>query len=325
MEIGKLPNDVLKDVVIDKLNFRRDDVILRPGLGEDCSVVKNGDNCYIISSDPITGATKNIGKLAVNVACNDIASSGVEPIGIMLTVLLPPYIEIEEISNIIKDVNEACNELKVEVLGGHTEVTDAVNRVVISSTVVGNSKGMDFVRTSGAKLGDKLIMTKSAGIEATAIVAKEKENELTKAFGNDFTNEAMEYINNISVLKEGIICGKLKVNSMHDITEGGVYGAVWEVAEASGCGAVIYHDKIPVSDITKRICDFYKVDYAKIISSGSMLIAAENAEQVIDELKNNGIQSTVIGEIKEQGKYIIQNGKKLEMPQPEVDELYKIV
>lgn len=325
MKIGKLPNDVLKNVVIDKLNFRRDDVVLRPGLGEDCSVVKNGDNCYVMSSDPITGATRNIGKLAVNIACNDIASSGIEPIGIMMTVLLPPYIEVEEIAEIIKDVNEACNELKVEVLGGHTEVTDAVNRVVISSTVVGNSNGMNFVKTGGGKLGDALIMTKGAGIEATAIIAKEKEDELRDNFGDDFVNEAADYINQISVLKEGLICGRLKVNSMHDITEGGVFGAVWEVAEASGYGAELYHENIPVSKITEQICDFYKVDYAKIISSGSMLIAAENPNEVISQLKCNGIHAAMIGKIIEKGIYVIKDGDKQEMPQPDVDELYKVL
>ncbi|NLD48338.1 MAG: AIR synthase, partial [Clostridiaceae bacterium] len=185
MKVGKLPNSLLKEIIIDKLRKERKEVLVRPGIGEDCGVVDFDKNVCVISSDPITGAVNEVGRLAVHVSCNDIASCGAEPVGLVLTVLVPPKAEKEDLKIVMDQVNETAASLNVDIIGGHTEVTDAVNRFVIVSTVLGKVLRDKLVTTKGAKPGDDIVITKSAGLEGTAIIAHDKENELADKIGYD--------------------------------------------------------------------------------------------------------------------------------------------
>ena len=128
MELGKLPNDILQSLILDKLQNTRKEVIVKPAVGEDCGAVDFGHELTVISTDPVTGTDSEIGTIAVHVACNDIAASGAEPVGIMVTILAPEYASIEDIETIMKQIADTALLLNVDVIGGHTEVTDAVSR-----------------------------------------------------------------------------------------------------------------------------------------------------------------------------------------------------
>lgn len=326
MKVGKLPNSLLKEIIIDKLRKERKEVLVRPGIGEDCGVVDFDGNVCVVSSDPITGAVNEVGRLAVHVSCNDIASCGAEPIGLVLTVLVPPYAEKEDIKTVMDQVNETAESLNVDVIGGHTEVTDAVTRFVIVSTVLGKTLRDKLVTTKGAKPGDDIVITKSAGLEGTAIIAHDKENELVDKIGYDVVQRAKAFINRISVVKEGVIAGEFGVNSMHDVTEGGILGAVWEIAEASGTGAVIYGDKIPIEDETLKICNNYGLNPLKLISSGCMIITCKDGGGLVKVLEDNGINAAVIGSITEgKEKKLVLKDKIVFIDEPLSDELYKVV
>ena len=137
-KLGKLSNQELEGLILNRIKHIRPEVILRPGIGEDCAALELKGLC-VLSSDPVTAANEGAGRIAVNVACNDIASAGARPIGMMITLLLPPDIEQKQIQETAHSLCQAAEELGVEIIGGHTEVTDAVNRIVISSTVIGLS------------------------------------------------------------------------------------------------------------------------------------------------------------------------------------------
>ena len=137
MEIGKLPNDVLEKIVLSNIKNKRKEVLVRAAVGEDNAIIDFGKELCVMSTDPITGATKGIGKLAVHISCNDVATSGAEPLGVLMTILAPPSTTEEDLGKIMKDAGEVAEELNIEIIGGHTEITDAVNRVVISTTVIG--------------------------------------------------------------------------------------------------------------------------------------------------------------------------------------------
>lgn len=325
MEIGKLPNGLLEKIVFNNIKNRREEVLVRAAIGEDNSIVDFGDEVCVMSTDPITGTTENIGRLAVLISCNDVSSSGAEPIGVLLTMLLPPSIEVEEIENIMKEASEAAKELNVEIIGGHTEITDAVNRVVITSTVIGKQKKENILNPKDAKVGDKILITKYAGIEGTSIIAKELKGYLKDKIDENKLNEAIEMANMVSVLKEGIICGKIGVKYMHDITEGGVLGAVWEASLAIGKGVKVYEDLIPMKSVTKEIANILNINPYRLISSGSMLIVADSkkVDAIEEMLEEEKIPVTVIGEVIESGIMIqTQNGTK-EIEPPSSDELYK--
>ena len=323
MKEGKIPPELLKSLVFNNIKVRREEVILRPEIGEDCAAIDFGSHACVLSTDPITGAVKGAGALAIHISCNDVATSGVRPVGIMVTLLVPPEATEEDIKRVMEDAGEAAAKLGVEIIGGHTEITSAVNRIVISTTALGKVLKDRIVRSSGAEVGDDVIMTKWAGLEGTSIIAADKGKELSGRLTPEEIESAKAFIENISVVEEGVIAGEFGASSMHDVTEGGILGAAWEIAESSGKGIDICIDDIPVREVTRKISNVFGIDPYRLISSGSMLITAKNGAELVRILEGKGIPSAIIGSITEQGRNIIRNGETLPLNPPDVDELFK--
>lgn len=327
MKIGKLPNDLLKSIVFSNIKYKRDEVVTRAGIGEDCAVLNLGDDLCVVSTDPITGASKNLGKLAVHISCNDVASNGAEPVGLLMTILAPKGTEKDEIELIMKEAGLVAEQLNVEIIGGHTEISSAVNKIVVSTTVIGRQARECFANKDSIKIGDKILLTKYAGLEGTAIIAYELENKLKDKLSLETIEKAKEYMEKISVVKEGLLASKKGALYMHDVTEGGVLGAIWEMANAISKGVKVFKENIPLTSETKSICKLLNIDPLKLISSGSMLIIAPKgkADEIISELINNNINVSLIGEIIEKGILIEDEGSVKEILPPESDELYKVV
>lgn len=159
MKEGKLNFDDLRNIILDSRKIKRDEVTIRNDVGEDCSVINFGDYEGIFSTDPITGASENVGKLAVHINCNDIASAGGEPVALLVTIMAPTSSSLEDIKNIMNEISEEAGKLNVEVIGGHTEVTSAVNKLIVSITVIGKSLKGASISTAGANEGDDIIIT----------------------------------------------------------------------------------------------------------------------------------------------------------------------
>lgn len=326
MKQGKLPNEILERLVFNKIRNTRSEVVIRPGTGMDCAAVDFGEYACVLSSDPITGASKEIGRLAVNVACNDIASCGVEPLGLMVTILCPSGAAEKDIGVIMDQLVNTAAAINVDILGGHTEITDAVSRFVISCTAVGRCHRDKLIVTSDAKDGDFLVMTKHAGLEGASIIAHEKERELGKALGKRAVDDAKAFMHDTSVVKDGLLAAEYGVNAMHDVTEGGILGAVWEMCEASGAGAHVYLDQIPVRPATEEICKHYNISPYRLISSGCMLIAVPDGEGLVKRLKGSGVDAAVIGKLDATGRRIlVKSGGSEPILPPGADELYKVL
>lgn len=322
MKVGKLNWDELSAIIDSNRSVDRDDVRIKSGVGEDCSVIEYGDFECVVSTDPITGADSGVGKLAVNINCNDIASCGVEPVGILVTILAPPSSTIEEIRNIMREIDEETKKLNVEILGGHTEVTRSVNKLIVSCTAIGKGKKGAAVATSGAKDGDDIVVTKFLGMEGTSIAVNDYYKYVKDILSEKEIKEAKDYVNNISVVKEGITAGTFGVNSMHDITEGGVLGALWEMAKASNVGFKVFRDRMPISKVTEKICRKFDIDPLRFISSGSMLITTASGEDLVKKLNEIGIKASLIGNITKYGGVLVDNNMEYEVEPPERDELF---
>ncbi|MCH4889879.1 AIR synthase [Acidaminobacter sp. JC074] len=327
MKIGKLNNDQLQSIIMDSIQYRREDVVLRSGIGEDCAGVRYGDEVCLLTTDPITGAANEVGKLAVHISCNDIASNGASPIAILLTILAPESTTEEDLKLIMTQAHEEASKLNVEIVGGHTEITSAVNRIVVSSTAIGKQKLDELFSNNGIKEGDLLVMTKSAGLEGTGIIAYEKYDELINHFDEALLKSAKNMLDKISVVKEGVIAGKFGVSSMHDITEGGLLGAIWEICEGAGLGAIVKYESISIPDATSKICDHYKINPLRLISSGTMLmsVAPSRADALLETLTSEGIEANIIGEITRKDVYLEKRGRLSYVTPPDSDELYKVV
>lgn len=327
LKVGKLDSKLLEKIIFNNIKLKREEVMVRPGIGEDCAVVDFGEYALVMSTDPITGAASEVGRLAVHINCNDIASNGIEPLGLMMTILAPIDTTEKEIDEIMKQASREAAKLNVEIIGGHTEITDAVNKIVISATAIGRQLKADIVKNSGVRVGDKIVMTKTAGLEGTGIIAYDLEEQLSSTFSREIIASAQKMVKDISVVKEGIIAGKIGVSSMHDVTEGGILGAIWEICEASKVGCNIYKNRISIAQETKDICKFLEINPLKLISSGTMLITInpDKEERLIKSLDESGISASVIGEITEDKRILIDNDKKIELAPPESDELYKVI
>jgi len=333
MEIGKLTNKDLNNLVMKHLQSKRKDVVLGSSVGEDCAAIDFGNEVCVLSTDPITGATENLGKLAVNICCNDIASSGAESVGLLLTLLCPPNTTNEEIELILRDASSEAEKLNVDIIGGHTERTSAVNRIVISGTALGRVQKEAFVRTGSAEPGDYIYMSKWAGLEGTGIIVVEKRPMLEEVLTSSQMIEAMSYLNHLSVIPESEIAMKNGVTAMHDVTEGGILGAVYEMCEASGLGCEIYHHNISVKEITEKMCDHYLINPLRLISSGVMLMTIPSSQAGGFErgMIEAEIEYAKIGIMTELQECILVYGEN-EMEEireaiapPEGDELYKVI
>ena len=325
MEIGKVPENVLKRSILKQIKTKRPEVLVGADVGEDCAIIGlQPDEVMVLSTDPITGTTKEMGRWAVMISANDIASSGAEVIGVLVCALLPPRIREIKIRELMQEIEACCQELNIQVVGGHTEVTDAVNRPVLSVTGIGKVKKDRMLPTKGAKPGQDIVITKWAALEGTAILAKEKEEELLQKFPAFLIEEAKGYSQYLSIIKEAAIAGKSNVSAMHDITEGGVFGALWEMAESAGVGLTIDLKKIPIKQATVEICNYFDVNPYEMMSSGSLMLAADNGYDLVEILGKAGIHAAVIGKVTEGNDRVVTNGEETRfLEPPKADELYR--
>lgn len=326
---GKVPVEILKDVVFKNLGVKRDEVILGPMAGIDGAVMSVGNKSLIVSMDPITGAVERIGWLAVNVNANDVATFGCPPAFLLSTILLPEDSDKTSIETISTQMNRAATDLGIAIVGGHCEVTHDLVSPIVVGCIIGITEKGNYVTAGGARPGDELIMTKSAGIEGTAILALDRNKQLKQALSAAMLRSAKEFYRRISIVKDALTAFKTGgVHAMHDPTEGGVAGAVYEMADASNLGVKIYGEKIRVETETVKICEFYRIDPLQLIASGSLLIASEPvfAGEILKTLRKNRVHAEIIGEFLPSPKkrlMIHENGKTEVLARPVADQLWQ--
>jgi len=325
---GKVPIDILNEVIFKNLGVRREEVVLGPSAGFDGAVIDAGNKSLIVSMDPITGAIERIGWLAVNVNANDIATFGVEPTLFFSCILLPENADERIVETICVQMDRAARDLGMAIVGGHSEVTPGLTNPIVVGCTIGITEKGNYVTAGGARPGDKIILTKSAGIEGTAILASDREDQLKNVLNPTVLQNAKEFYHQISVVRDAITAFKTGgVDAMHDPTEGGVIGGVYEMAEASKLGVKIFEEKIPVQHETAEICEFFGVDPLQLISSGALLISAkpEFAEKIAERLEYERIPTSLVGEFLEdsESRMIIRKGGVIRtLPKPSSDHLW---
>ncbi len=327
MKIGKLPETVLVRSVLNQVHHRRSEVLAGPAVGLDCAAILAGtDEVFVLSTDPITGTVKDLGSHCIHVTANDLAASGAEPLGVMLTMLLPENIEESEIRQIMKDAEKTCASLDIEILGGHTEITKVVTQPVITVTGIGRTTKKTFLDPADIRPGQDVVITKWIGLEATTILAKEKEKELLTRFSPDFLRTAKSFDRYLSVVPDARCAMECGVSAMHDITEGGVFGALWEIGSAGSTGLEIDLKAIPIRQETVEICEYFDLNPYQIMSSGSMLIVTDDGTGLVRHLQEAGIPAAVIGRTAEGNDRILKNGSEVRyLDRPHADELYKVM
>ena len=324
MKTGKLEPAALGRLVLGRLGVRRDDVAVHAGLGEDAAAVAFGDEVCVLSSDPITGAGAAAGWYAVHVACNDVAAMGARPVGVLATLLFPERAAEDDVVRVMDDVHRAALELGIEVLGGHTEVTPGLAAPIVAMTAVGRARRDRLVSSAGARPGDALVLTKAAALEGTAILATDLEDGLRGRLDAETIARAQALSERLSVVPEGVLAAELGATALHDPTEGGVLGALWELAEASGTGYVVDAESVPILEETRHVCAAFGADPLRLISSGALLIACPDAERMIAGLRERGIPAALIGRVTERERVLLENGERRVVGPVVQDELWRV-
>jgi hydrogenase maturation factor len=319
---GKLPPALLARLL--KTIPRSDPRVLLAGsVGEDAAALdfaaEHGhlspghpdDRILVAKTDPITFATDNAGWYAVHVNANDVACAGAVPRWFMASALLPETSEEADVERLFAQIVEACGSLGVSLIGGHTEVTGGIDRPLIAGTMLGEVERRRLVRTGGGQPGDALILTQGMAIEGTSVLAREAVGALRQRGVSQETVERAQgllFDPGISVVRAArVLCEAVPVgalHSLHDPTEGGLATGLWELAEASGCGAVVDEASVLVLDETRAVCDALTLDYWGLLASGSLLaaIAPEHATGAVGALAAGGIPAVVIGELRVQAE-----------------------
>lgn len=326
---GKVPPKILKEVIFGYLGTKRKGVVVGPSYGLDGAVVRIGDKLLVTSMDPITGALERIGWLAVNINANDVATFGVQPAFFSSCLLLPESASEETVEIICKQIDLGAKKLGMAVTGGHSEATPNLPFPIVVGCCMGIAEEGGYVTAKGAEVGNTLILTKSVGLEGTAILATDRYAQLARKIEESTLKRAKDFFSRISVVEEARLAFDTGyVTAMHDPTEGGVAGGIHELADASNLGFKVYEERVLIAEETLEICKFFQIDPLQLIASGSLLIAVEKSStgRVVEVLERNKIASAVIGELLPSPKkrlLIRKDGSVGELARPISDDLWQ--
>jgi len=332
LPLGKLNMAFLADL-LGRYAHRDPRVVVGPQVGEDTAVVDFGDRYLVAKTDPITFATDQIGWYAVQVNANDLATSGAVPRWLLATLLLPEGKTTERlVESILAQIHDACDDLGIALVGGHTEVTSGLDRPIVVGHLLGEVDKDKLVKTSGAKVGDNLILTKGIAIEGTAIIAREMAADLgQRGYDAHWIARAQRFLfePGISVWREArLAIETVPVHSMHDPTEGGLATGVHEMARAAGAGAWLEKSRVPVLPECAELCRTYGLDPLGLIASGALLlaVAAEDSPRLLAAYRQAGIPAAVIGRLtpREEGLWLRNGEKASPLPRFDQDEITKL-
>ncbi len=327
---GKLPNDILQRY-LSQFHFEDPSVLINPGVGEDIAAVQMAEgDVLILKSDPITFATDAIGRYAVLVNANDIATAGAEPRWFLTTLLLPCGITPSQVRSIMQDLADHCGRWGITLCGGHTEITDAVRRPLVVGMMAGSVRRRDLIDKKQMRSGDAVLLTKSVAVEGTAIIVREFEARLRElGLTADEIDQGRAYLDHIGILTEARLAARDHLaTAMHDVTEGGLATALAELSTAGGRRIVVDMEKIPVFDLTRKICSRLGLDPLGLIGSGSLLICCppDASKRLIARLNEAGIAAAQIGRVAEEGAGVdaYRHGVRAAWPHFGADEITRL-
>lgn len=327
---GKFPNDLLEQFLSHLPSYDQS-VLIKPGIGEDISAVDvENEEILVLKSDPITFTTDSLGHYAVIINANDIATSGAKPRWLLTTFLFPCGFTASAIYKAMHEVSAVCQKYGITLCGGHTEITDAVTRPVVTGMIAGTVTRQDLIDKKNMKPGDKVLFTKKVAVEGTAIIAGEFKAKLQNlGVTQEEIENCKQFVSSISILKEAEISRRFgHVRAMHDVTEGGLATALDELSIAGGHRLRVDMDKIPVFPQTEKICQLLNIDPLGLIGSGSLLICCDSNihQELMLKIRNENIYVTCIGEVMGKGRGVeaLSNNTPVKWPCFGVDEIARL-
>ncbi len=335
MKPGKISENVLKRSVLKYIEHGKEEIARGAGIGNDCALFAS---CQSVATNTCALAVKGAVQIrhAIHAAVNTLAAGGQKAEFILLNITVAERVREKKLQEMMEEAAKLCKELDLQIIGGHTEISNHVEGIVTSVTALGRPMGGQdnahsdrSVERSGAKeepRGYDIVVSGYVGMEAAALIASEKEEELLERFPRRFVEEAKEFAREISAVKAARIGLEQEAFLMHDIREGGIFGALWEMAQRIQKGLVIDLKKIPMKQTVVEICNYYDLNPYELLSQGCMLFLTKNGEQLTEILWENDIMAAVIGTITNTNDRIIENGEEIRyMDLPKPDQIRKLL
>ena len=316
LPIGKLSFEYMRWLLRD-LPVHDPRLLIGPQIGEDAAVIHAGDRYLVVATDPVTFTTDHIGRYAVHVNANDVAVLGARPLWFFLVMLLPEKHTTPELAEtIMADVRMTCEQLRITLAGGHTEITYGLDRPILVGQMLGEVAPIRLVRKTRVAIGDLILLTQGVAIEGTAILARERLDHLRGRVDADLLARASRFLiePGISVVSAALAAADVgeAVHAMHDPTEGGLATGLSELVAPADLGLRVIREHIPVFPETDTICKVLALDPLKLIASGALLItvAPHEAELVLKVVKATGVRVVAIGEVRpsSEGITMVKNG-----------------
>lgn len=304
-KIGKIDLETFQSFLLQRLGKKDESVLVPPLTGIDAGVIDLGHGqVLIVAEDPIFAVPKQpwemFGWYTVHIGASDVAVMGVKPRYMTYSLLMPPETADEDFRTIVDSIHRAALELDITIVGGHTGYYPGFAAPTIGGVTVFAVAGKDeYVTPAGAKPGDDVLLTKGPAIETAGILAVIREKELLEKYPPSLVEKAKALCKQMTVVKDALIAAEVGVSAMHDATEGGVIGGLFEIASASNVGMEIDESLFIYPDEVKIICEAFKIDPVAAIAEGSLLITAspENWGEILRRLQMAGIAASIIGKV----------------------------
>lgn len=339
MKTGKISESILKRSVLRQISNQRQEVIKGAGVGEDCaflswreSAEENAEafGMIAVATQTVALPVRNVASLAVMAAVNNLAAAGANPVGVTLAVTLPSEAEESLLKELMRQAERCCEALHVQILGGDTQVSKSVNMPVITATAVGIGQSENVIHVQPHKASARsysmdIVVSKWIGMEGTAVIAEEKERELAERYPISLIRLAKEQGGHLSIASEAAIALKSGVYAMHDVRNGGIFGALWELSQKLGVGLNIDLKKIPVKQETIEICEFFELNPYELLSGGMLIMVTDDGNGLVRALEEQGIPAEIIGKTTGGNDKIVTNQDEIRYLEPtKPDEIYKI-
>jgi hydrogenase expression/formation protein HypE len=335
-EIGKISAEIFAELVFPRLGAKSDSVLVGPKHGTDVGIVTIGGKAVSFTTDPVfivpEYGWERAAWFAIHILASDAVTCGLPPRFLSIDLNLPMEMTREQLEIMWQTMHSECQKLGVSVITGHTARYENCHYPMVGgATMVGVGEMEDYVTPAFIQAGDEIIITKGPAIEATGIFAAMFPRLIEREFGADFRRRAEQVFYKMSVVKEAMTAITVGVRqdgvtAMHDATECGIWGGLYELAEAAGLGVRVEHEKIVVTDCVAEICDYFGIDPYTSISEGTLIIACRphKAEEVMRLLSRESICSSIVGEftLPERGMVLIKGGREERLKHPIVDPFW---
>ena len=326
MKIGKISENVLKRSVLKRIKIHRQEVINGADVGTDCAVLSFGDGYDIaLAATPVAAPIEDISSYAIPMALNNVAAAGAEPVGVLLSVLLPEKTEESELQHMMGQAQDLCRACGADIIGGHTEIVPGLEEPVMTATGIGKRNKAPADLPQGISADQDIVISKWIGLEGTVRLARERKAELCTRYPVRMIEEAAAYNKYLSVIPEAATAMKSGVCGMHDVSRGGVFGALWELAQRAGVGLEIDLKKIPVKQETIEICEFFELNPYELLSGGCLIMTAKDGDALVAALEQENIPAVIVGRTTGGNDRIIYNDdEKRYLDRPKTDQIYYV-